>query len=95
MSGLVPPSRRLDIAFTSGAANCLASEPYRRFWPVVAGPAEVPRFSIEIVRPDGTVERSLAFGGSSVDHASDAMERGGLGAVVRITQVPSFLTESA
>ena len=95
MSGLVPPSRRLDIVFSSGAANPLTDSTTRRFWPVPAGSAEVPRFSIEITRPDGTVERSLAVGGSSVGHASDAMDRAGLGAVVRITKLPTFLTEPA
>lgn len=51
------------------------------------------RFLIEICRPDGRVERELAMGGSSIDHAAAGMERGGLGSVVRVQ--PLALLEAA
>jgi hypothetical protein len=49
------------------------------------------RYLIEVVRPDGSVDRQVAVGGSSIDHTSDGMERGGLGSVVRVQPLPLFL----
>lgn len=57
--------------------------------------AQQRRYLIEIARPDGAHERSVALGGCGMDHASDAMDRGGLGAVVRIQPLPLHLTEEA
>lgn len=98
MSGLVPPSRRLDsavYAYCTGLADPLpGATAGRRFFPIEIS-AEVPRFAIEIARPDGSVERSVVAGGCSVGHASDAMDRAGVGAVVRITKVPSTFVGAA
>lgn len=49
------------------------------------------RFLVEVTRPDGSVDRTVAHGGCSFDHTFDGMERGGLGSVVRVKPLPSFL----
>lgn len=49
------------------------------------------RFLVEVTRPDGSVDRTVAIGGCSFDHTFDGMERGGLGSVVRVRPLPSFL----
>jgi hypothetical protein len=53
------------------------------------------RFLIEIVHPDGAIDRQVVAGGSSVDHTSEGMERGGLGSVVRVQPLPLFLGVAA
>lgn len=69
---------------------------YARDGRPIAPPATpLRRYLIEIARPDGTHERSVALGGSGMEHAAEAMERGGLGSVVRIQPVPLHLTEAA
>jgi hypothetical protein len=45
------------------------------------------RFSVSIARPDGTCEQYQRLGGSSMDHTSEAIERAGLGGVVRVIAV--------
>lgn len=42
------------------------------------------RFSIDIVREDGSTEHIERIGGSACEHAADGMDRGGLGSVVRV-----------
>lgn len=46
--------------------------------------AQAKRFAVDIVRPDGSAEHLVREGGSSIDAANDAMERAGLGGVVRV-----------
>ena len=41
-------------------------------------------YSVEICRPDGSVLRYSRTGGNTIDHSTEAMDKGGLGAVVRI-----------
>jgi len=53
------------------------------------------RYLIEIARPDGSVDRQVAIGGTSIDHTSEGMERGGLGSVVRVQPLPLFLGAAA
>lgn len=53
------------------------------------------RYIVEVTRPDGSVDRTVAIGGSTCDHALDAMERAGLGGVVRITRLPLHLHREA
>lgn len=44
-------------------------------------------YEVAVVRPDGTTHTLQRRGGSSIDHAQEAMELGGLGAVVRVRRV--------
>lgn len=74
---------RPNFAFTSGSANPFKPEHADR------------RFTVEICRPDGSVDRTVVVGGSSIEHAAAAMDRGGLGAVVRVLELPFHLTEGA
>lgn len=53
------------------------------------------RYMVEVTRPDGSVDRTVAEGGHSCDHTMDAMERAGLGGVVRVTRLPVHLAEAA
>jgi hypothetical protein len=53
------------------------------------------RYLIEIERPDGSVDRQVVVGGSSIDHASQGLEREGLGSVVRVQPLPLFLGVAA
>ena len=46
-----------------------------------------PLFEVAVVRPDGSTQTLQRRGGSSIDHAQEAMELGGLGAVVRVRLV--------
>lgn len=46
--------------------------------------AQAQRFAVDIVHPDGSAEHLVREGGSSIDAANDAMERAGLGGVVRV-----------
>lgn len=42
------------------------------------------RFSISIARPDGSSEHYQASGGTSMGHTNDAIDRAGIGGVVRV-----------
>lgn len=90
MCGFAPPSRRLDAPQVKVAA--LLQAPRRPTLPPVA---DVPRFLVEVTRPDNTVDRTVVVGGNTIDHASKGMESAGLGGVVRITRLPSHLGEAA
>lgn len=46
-----------------------------------------PRFTVDVTRPDGTNERYQRVGGTSMDHTSEAIERAGLGGVVRVVRL--------
>lgn len=47
------------------------------------------RFLIEIRRPNGTSERRVAVGGSSVGHTADAIETAGEGARISVRCLPA------
>ena len=47
-----------------------------------------PRYAISIQRPDGTSVHYTRIGGNTCDHAQEAIERAGLGAVVRVVPQP-------
>lgn len=90
MCGFAPPSRRLDAPQAKVAA--LLQAPRRPPLPPVA---DVPRFLVEVTRPDGTVDRAVEIGGNTIDHASNGMGKAGIGGVVRITRLPAHLGEAA
>ena len=46
--------------------------------------AQAQRFSIDIMKPDGSVEHIERTGGTSAQHAREGMDRAGLGGVVRV-----------
>lgn len=82
-------SRRLELV-----RDALAGQAVPRTAPNPA-PTHRARFTVEIRRPDGSIDHTVAEGGTSTDHAISAMERAGLGAKVRITQLPAHLGELA
>ena len=49
--------------------------------------ANLKRFSIDIVRADGTTEHADRIGGTSIEHSIDGMELAGLGGVVRVSEI--------
>lgn len=66
------------------AANRRKSDGVRNLLARAHGLAQAQRFAVDIVRPDGSAEHLVREGGSSIDAANDAMERAGLGGVVRV-----------
>lgn len=42
------------------------------------------RFRVSITRADGSFEQYFRVGGSSIDHSTEAVDRAGLGGVVRV-----------
>jgi hypothetical protein len=52
-------------------------------------------FSVQIKRPDGSLDEMTIEGGVAFDHAINAMERAGACAVVRVRQVPQHVGEPA
>jgi len=50
----------------------------------ISGPR---RFDVSVTKPDGCVERYQRVGGTSMDHTSEAIDRAGLGGVVRVIAV--------
>ena len=45
------------------------------------------RFSVSVTRPDGSCEQYQRIGGTSMDHTSEAIDRAGLGGVVRVLAI--------
>lgn len=43
------------------------------------------RFQVSVTRADGKTENYQRIGGSSIDHTSEAIDKAGLGGVVRVT----------
>jgi hypothetical protein len=82
----ITDARALRVVTTTRALGAVAC---------TDGKADQRRYLIEIVRPDGSVDRQVAVGGTSIDHTSEGMERGRLGAVVRVQPLPLFLGAAA
>lgn len=43
------------------------------------------RFQVSVTRADGTTENYQRIGGTSIDHTGEAIDKAGLGGVVRVT----------
>jgi hypothetical protein len=43
------------------------------------------RFQVSVTRSDGTTENYQRIGGSSIDHTTEAIDKAGIGGVVRVT----------
>jgi hypothetical protein len=51
-------------------------------------------FDIEIVKPDGTADRYQRVGGTSIEHSMHAIERAGIGGVVRVRRAVILVDDS-
>ena len=78
-------SRRLELV-----RDALAGQAVSRPAPNHAPPHRA-RFTVEIRRPDGSIDRTVADGGTSTEHAIEAMERAGIGAKIKIARLPQHV----
>lgn len=66
--------------------QCIVQTPARTDWLAerITGPR---RFAVTVTHPDGSSEQYTRTGGTSMDHTSEAIEKAGLGGIVRVLAI--------